>query len=157
MLRPQPLDDQETQSPARADAALAERRPTGSLAISIGSGYLVQILAQAAALLARVALARIIAAAAWGVVGEAVVVIGIVDALRELNLTQWATSGRTSKYWRDLPGVLLATTVVLLVGLFAAMPLLARLSPELPLTTAILAITLLPRTWTLGAEAELNN
>jgi O-antigen/teichoic acid export membrane protein len=157
MLKPQPLDEPEstdaTPTPATAQAA----RPTGSLALSIGSGYLVQILAQATTLITRVALARIIAPTQWGVFGEAVVIVGIVDTLRELNLTQWATSGRTERHWRDLPGALASTTIVLLVGLLAITPLLTRLSPELPLTTAILALTLIPRTWTLGAEAELNN
>ena len=84
-------------------------------------------------------------------------IVGIVDTLRELNLTQWATSGRTQRHWRDLPGALTSTTVVALVGLLAITPLLVRLSPQLPLTTAILALTLIPRTWTLGAEAELNS
>jgi len=132
-------------------------RTSGNLALSIGSGYLVQILAQATTLITRVALARIIAPTEWGVFGEAVVIVGVVDTLRELNLTQWATSGRTTRHWRDLPGTLASTTVVLLLGLLAAMPLLARLSPQLPLTTAVLALTLIPRTWTLGAEAQLNS
>jgi len=157
MLRPQPVDETDATLAAAKAAAVDERRPSGNLALSIGSGYLVQVLAQATTLLTRVALARIIAPTEWGVFGEAVVIIGIVDTLRELNLTQWATSGRTTRYWRDLPGAIASTTVVLLLGLVAAMPLLSRLSPQLPLTTAILALTLIPRTWTLSAEAELNN
>src|SRR2546426_11229661 len=157
MLRPQPVDETDaTLAPAKA-AAVDERRPSGNLALSIGSGYLVQVLAQATTLLTRVALARIIAPTQWGVFGEAVVIIGIADTLRELTLTQWAPSGRTTRYWRDLPGAIAAPTIVLLLGLVAAMPLLSRLSPQLPLTTAVLALPLLPRTWTLGAEAELNN
>ena len=157
MLRPQPVNETDATLAAAKAAAVDERRPSGNLALSIGSGYLVQVLAQATTLLTRVALARIIAPTQWGVFGEAVVIIGIVDTLRELNLTQWATSGRTTRYWRDLPGAIAATTIVLLLALVAAMPLLSRLSPQLPLTTAVLALTLLPRTWTLGAEAELNN
>src|SRR5438105_1796661 len=157
MLRPQPVDERDATLAAAKAAAVDERRPSGNLALSIGSGYLVQVLAQATTLLTRVALARIIAPTQWGVFGEAVVIIGIVDTLRELNLTQWATSGRTTRYWRDLPGAIASTTIVLLLALVAAMPLLSRLSPQLPLTTAVLALTLLPRTWTLGAEAELNN
>jgi O-antigen/teichoic acid export membrane protein len=157
MLRPQPLDEPES-TPATAIPAAAEpARPSGNLGLSIGSGYLVQILAQATTLVTRVALARIIAPTEWGVFGEAAVIVGIADTLRELNLTQWATSGRTQRHWRDLPGALAASTIVVLLGLLAAMPLLARLSPQLPLTTAVLALTLIPRTWTLGAEAELNS
>jgi len=117
-------------------------RASGNLALSIGSGYLVQILAQATTLITRVALARIIAPTEWGVFGEAVVIVGVVDTLRELNLTQWATSGRTHRHWRDLPGTLAATTIVLLLGLVAAMPLLARLNPQLPLTTDVTPWTL---------------
>lgn len=143
--------------PEIAEEAAQKRRPVGSLVLSIGSGYLVQILSQVTTLLTRILLARIIAPTQWGVYGEAVVIIGIVDTLRELNLTQWATSGRTTRYWRDLPGTMVATTGVALVGLIAALPLLARLSPELPVTTAVLALTLIPRTWVLPAEAELNN
>lgn len=133
------------------------RRPAGSLFLSIGSGYVVQILSQATTLLTRLLLARIIAPTQWGVYGEAVVIIGIVDTLRELNLTQWATSGRVTRFWRDLPGAMAATTIVALVGLAAVLPFLSRLSPELPITTAVLALTLIPRTWVLPAEAELNN
>ena len=157
MLIPQPIDETEVTLAAPSTAAADPARPSGNLALSIGSGYLVQILAQATTLITRVALARIIAPTEWGVFGEAVVIVGIVDTLRELNLTQWATSGRTQRHWRDLPGTLVSTTFVLLLGLLAAMPLLARLSPQLPLTTAVLALTLIPRTWTLGAEAELNS
>jgi polysaccharide transporter, PST family len=157
MLRPQPPDEADATLAVPKEAAAEEGRPSGNLALSIGSGYLVQILAQATTLLTRVALARIIAPTQWGVFGEAVVIVGIVDTLRELNLTQWATSGRTIRRWRDLPGTLASTTAVLLLGLLATMPLLARLSPQLPLTTAVLALTLIPRAWTLGAEAELNS
>ena len=139
------------------DATAQVRRPAGSLALSIGSGYLVQILSQATTLLTRLLLARIIAPTQWGVYGEAVVIISIVDTLRELNLTQWATSGRATRYWRDLPGAMFATTVVALLGLTAVLPLLGRLSPELPITTAVLALTLIPRTWVLPVEAELNS
>jgi len=120
MLRPQPVDETDATLAAAKAAAVDERRPSGNLALSIGSGYLVQVLAQATTLLTRVALARIIAPTEWGVFGEAVVIIGIVDTLRELNLTQWATSGRTTRYWRDLPGAIASTTVVLLLGLVAA-------------------------------------
>jgi PST family polysaccharide transporter len=154
MLRPKPL---EQAAASVAQEVRAPARPTGSLAVSIGSGFLVQILSQATTLLTRVILARIIAPTEWGVFGEAVVIVLIVDTLRELNLTQWATSGGTTRHWRDLPGALVASTGVLLVGLAAAMPLLQRLSPQLPLATAVLAITLIPRAWTLGAEAELNS
>ena len=157
MLRPQPLDETDATLAAPSPAAAEPARTSGNLALSIGSGYLVQILSQATTLITRVALARIIAPTEWGVFGEAVVIVGVVDTLRELNLTQWATSGRTQRHWRDLPGAIFATTVVLLLGLLASMPLLTRLSPQLPLTTAILALTLIPRTWTLGAEAELNS
>ena len=97
MLRPQPVDETDATLAAAKAAAVDERRPSGNLALSIGSGYLVQVLAQATTLLTRVALARIIAPTQWGVFGEAVVIIGIVDTLRELNLTQWATSGRTTR------------------------------------------------------------
>ncbi len=134
-----------------------KRRLGGNLALSIGSGYLVQIVAQATTVLTRLLLARLIAPTQWGVYGEAVVIIGIVDSLRELNLTQWAISGRAMKFWRDLPGAIFATTVIALLGLAALLPFLSRLSPELPITTAVLALTLIPRTWVLPAEAELNN
>src|SRR5438128_3051877 len=157
MLRPQPVDETDATLAAPSPAAAEPARPSGNLALSIGSGYLVQILSQATTLITRVALARIIAPTEWGVFGEAVVIVGVADTLRELNLTQWATSGRTQRHWRDLPGAIFATTVVVLLGLLASMPLLARLSPQLPLTTAILALTLIPRTWTPGAEAELNS
>jgi PST family polysaccharide transporter len=139
------------------DEMTEPRRAAGSLALSIGSGYVVQILSQATTLLTRLLLARIIAPTQWGVYGEAVVIVGIFDTLRELNFTQWATSGRTTRYWRDLPGAMAATTIVALVVLGGLVPFLSRLSPELPITTAVLALTLIPRTWVLPAEAELNN
>src|SRR5437870_13807009 len=117
MLIPQPIDETEVTLAAPSTAAADPARPSGNLALSIGSGYLVQVLAQATTLLTRVALARIIAPTQWGVFGEAVVIIGIVDTLRALNLTQWATSGRTTRYWRDLPGAIAASTIVLLLAL----------------------------------------
>ncbi|MEO6795576.1 MAG: oligosaccharide flippase family protein [Candidatus Dormibacter sp.] len=156
MLRPEPVAQPESMALAEA-ATRAPARASGSLALSIGAGFLVQILSQATTLLTRIVLARIILPTEWGVFGEAVVIVLIVDTLRELNLTQWATSGGTTRHWRDLPGALVATTALMLVLLAAALPLLARLSPQLPLTTAVLAITLIPRAWTLGAEAELNS
>src|SRR2546423_2616761 len=110
MLRPQPVDETDATLAAAKAAAVDERRPSGSLLLSIGSGYLVQVLAQATTLVTRVLLARIIAPTEWGVYGEAVVIIGILDTLRELNLTQWATSGRSSRHWRALPGTKLLTT-----------------------------------------------
>src|SRR5207253_9752367 len=76
MLRPQPVDETDATLAAAKAAAVDERRPSGNLALSIGSGYLVQVLAQATTLLTRVALARIIAPTQWGVFGEAVVIIG---------------------------------------------------------------------------------
>src|SRR5438270_915850 len=117
MLKPEPLREPDTTNAAPLPATAEAARPSGNLALSIGSGYLVQILAQATTLITRVALARIIAPTQWGVFGVAVVIVGFVDALRELNLTQLAKSGRTHRHWRDLPGALTSTTVVALVSL----------------------------------------
>ncbi|TME81736.1 MAG: hypothetical protein E6I47_07300, partial [Chloroflexi bacterium] len=70
MLRPQPVDETDATLAAPSPAAAEPARPSGNLALSIGSGYLVQILSQATTLITRVALARIIAPTEWGVFGE---------------------------------------------------------------------------------------
>jgi O-antigen/teichoic acid export membrane protein len=81
--------------------------------------------------------------------------VGIADGLRELNLTQWAVA-HPERRWAELPGMLAITSLFAVAGLAATLPFLHFLSPELPLTTAIVAITLLPKTWSLIGETQLN-
>lgn len=136
---------------------MAARVSQGNLFTTITASFGVQVLNQATTFLTRLVLARIILPAEWGVYGEALVIVTMIDTLRELNLTQWATSNRSGQRWDQLPGAIAVTTGLALIGLLAALPFLRVFSPQLPLATAILAVTLIPKTWTLSAEAQLNN
>jgi O-antigen/teichoic acid export membrane protein len=151
----EPADDLGTSLEPVAPAATQPPDRRGNIAFSIGSGYIVQALAQLSSMVTRIALARIIVPTQWGVFGEAVLIVGIADGLRELNLTQWAVA-HPERRWAELPGMLAVTSLVAVAGLAAALPFLHVLSPDLPLTTAIVAITLLPKTWSLIGETQLN-
>src|SRR5256885_1861198 len=94
MLRPQPVEETDATLAAAKAAAVDERRPSGNPALSIGSGYLAQVLAQATTLLTRVALARIIARTQWGAFGGAGAFNGMGDTLRATKLPRRGARGR---------------------------------------------------------------